>query len=83
MPADANSTDRYAALQARIDAAHQRLAENNKMEWAEVGNILEGISEELNEIDEHDEPRREEIYARLGARLDAVHCKLDTARPTD
>lgn len=60
MPADANSPDRYAALQARIDAAHQRLAENNKMEWAEVGNILEGISDELTEIDEQDPPRREE-----------------------
>lgn len=83
MPADANSPDRYAALQARIDAAHQRLAENNKMEWAEVGNILEGISDELTEIDEQDPPRREETYSRLHARLDEIHTRLDTARPTD
>lgn len=83
MSADANSPDRYAALQSRIDAARQRLAENNKMEWAEVGNILEGISDELNEIDEHDHPKREETYSRLHSRLDDIHAKLDTARPTD
>lgn len=83
MPVDTNSPDRYAALQARIDAARQRLAEQNKMEWAEIGNILEGISEELDEIDEHDDAGRAETMTRLDARLDEIHAKLDTARPTD
>jgi hypothetical protein len=83
MPADANSPDRYAALQARIDAARQRLADSNKMEWAEVGHILEGISDELNEVGEHDHPKHDETYARLHTRLDEVHAKLDDPRPTE
>lgn len=83
MAVDTNSPDRYAALQARINAARQRLAEQNKMEWAEIGNILEGISEELDEIDEHDHDKRAATIEALDARLDAVHAKLDTARPTD
>ncbi len=40
--------DRHADLQARIDAARRHLAEENKNDWAEIGNLLEGLSEELN-----------------------------------
>lgn len=83
MPLTAESADRYAALQARIDAARQRLAEGQKMEWAEIGTILEGISEELEGIDDHPEAEKPAAYDRLEGKLDAIHGQLDSARPTD
>ncbi len=71
-----NPSDRYAEFQTRIDAARKRLADDQKMEWAEVGSILEGISEEISEAESHPEEKRDEIYDRARARLDEIDAKL-------
>ena len=82
-----DSTDTLAAreadLQARIDAARQRLAENSKMEWAEIGDMLEGFSLELEEAHKSDAASRHGIYDRIEGELKTIHSRLDTARPTD
>ncbi|MER2507505.1 hypothetical protein [Amaricoccus sp.] len=69
--------DRHADLQARIDAARQRLAEDNKNEWAEIGNMLEGLSEELNGVDEPEGKAKHGIYDRIEQGIAAIHARLD------
>ena len=73
-----NPSDRYAILQARIDAAKKRLADDQKMEWAEVGSILEGLSEEITEAEDHPPEKRDAVYDSAQARLDEIHAKLDS-----
>lgn len=75
--------ERHADLQTRIDAARQRLAENSKMEWAEIGNLLEGLSLELDEMDGDDPDTRHRAYDRVEGEVSKIHARLDTARPTD
>ncbi|TPE52519.1 hypothetical protein [Amaricoccus solimangrovi] len=71
-------SDPHAALQARINAARRRLADNENMEWAELGTLLEGLSEEIHEMEGHPDEKREEIYARAHKTLDEIHEKLES-----
>lgn len=69
---------RQADLTARIEAAKRRLAEENRMEWAEIGNLLEGMSVELQELNESDHDKRAGTYDRLTGELSAIHARLET-----
>jgi hypothetical protein len=40
---------RRARLTAEIEAARARLAERRNLEWAEVGEVLDGLSHQLND----------------------------------
>lgn len=77
MPAD-TPTDRYAALQARIDAAKKHLADEKNMEFASIGTLLEGLSEEIAEAEGHPVEKRDEVYDRADTQLDEIHAKLGT-----
>lgn len=68
----------HADLMARIDAARRRLVEENRMEWAEIGHILESMSRELEELSD-DHHQRAKTYARLDGELSAIHDQLDSA----
>ncbi len=71
-----DTTDRHADLQARIDAARRRLAEDNRNEWAEIGNLLEGLSEEMNGVGDRDDVARRGVYDRVERELASIHARL-------
>lgn len=77
MPAD-TPTDRYAALQARIDAAKKHLADEKNMEFASIGTLLEGISDEIAEAEGQPVEKRDQVYDRASTKLDEIHTKLGT-----
>lgn len=83
MQADRAPNARHAALRERIEAARQRLAENRKPDWAEIDNMLEEFSRDLEALEGPDPARRAAIYDRISGHLDDIHARLDTARPTD
>ncbi|MFQ8432461.1 hypothetical protein [Amaricoccus sp. W119] len=73
------SSDRTASLQARIDAARQRLADSEKMEWAEIGSILHDLSEDIEEARGHPPEKRDEVHDRAHRKLDEIEEKLGGA----
>lgn len=70
--------ERHADLQARIDAARRHLAEESKNDWAEIGNLLEGLSEELNG---HPKGKAEPgVYERIEHTLASIQARLRGAK---
>lgn len=67
---------KHEDLMARITAAKRRLAEENRMEWAEIGNILEGLSRDIEQAEGHEPALRASTYSRIEDELAALHERL-------
>jgi hypothetical protein len=70
-------------LGARIAAARARLAERAGLEWAEVGDLLDMLSHEIDEatgLEPDDHAAAHGRYDRVETELDAVDARLDAAR---
>jgi hypothetical protein len=48
--AEEDAGARRARLTAEIEAARARLAERRNLEWAEVGEVLDALSHQLNDV---------------------------------
>ncbi len=71
---------RHERLSGGIEAARARLAERESMDWAEVGNLLDALSHELNDItnlEKNDHAAAHGHYDRIEAQLGEVNTKLD------
>jgi hypothetical protein len=67
-------------LSARIAAARARLAERQSLEWAEVGDLLDMLSHEINDatdLEPNDHAAAHGQYDRIEAQLDDAVAKLD------
>lgn len=74
-----NPSDRAASLQARINAARARLADSEKMEWAEIGSILQDLSEDIEQAEGHSPEKRDEVHDRAHKSLDEIEGKMGGA----
>lgn len=75
---------RHEDLSAAINAAKARVAERRSLEWAEVGELLEGLSREITEIathHHHDHDAAHSRYDRVEQRLGEVEKRLAAKGP--
>jgi hypothetical protein len=71
--------DRIARLGAEIEAARARAAEERDFEWAEVGDVIDAMSHELNDITRLYANDHEAAHGRLNdleGRLAEVNARL-------
>ncbi len=73
---------RRGRLGARIAAARARLAERDDLEWAEVGDVLDMLSHQIDEatgLEPSDHAAAHGHYDRIETQLDAVDAQIDDA----
>jgi hypothetical protein len=71
--------DRIARLSAEIEAARARAADERTFEWAEVGDVIDALSHELNDITHLYANDHATAHARLDdleARIAEVNARL-------
>ncbi|MFT3973541.1 MAG: hypothetical protein QM699_08860 [Amaricoccus sp.] len=72
--------ERMKALGTAIESARARLENRDDFENDDIGDLLETINDDFEEVT-HDEPSRaHSSYDALEARLDAVRGRLDAGR---
>lgn len=64
--------ERLNQLQAEIDDAMARLEKRQHLEWADIGNVLTGLSNDIEEIREH----HGDDHVKAHAKIDGVAEKL-------
>ena len=67
---------RRADLQARIDDARTRAETRSNMDWADIGHLLEAISERFEESHEHPPAERAQAYDRVEKDVAELHDRL-------
>ena len=73
---------RHDRLSARIAAARARLAERDNMEWAEIGDLVDMLSHQINEVTDlepNDHAAAHGRYDRIERQIDEAVAKLDAA----
>lgn len=70
-------TERHEDLQTRVDEARRRLADESRMDSAEIGTILEDLSRELDDMNDSDTATRHSLYDRMDGKLAEIHGQMD------
>jgi len=81
METPATLEQRRADLQARIDLARKHLKDRQDRDWAEIGNMLEALSRQLEHLDNHDAGARARSYEKLEADVADLHNRIGQAEP--
>ena len=70
--------DRRQRLGAEIEAARARAAARRDLDWAEIGDLLDGLSHELNAVThlEKNDPAAHTRYDAIEARLGEVQDRI-------
>jgi hypothetical protein len=77
--AEEDAGARRARLTAEIEAVRARLAERRNLEWAEVGEVLDALSHQLNDVthlEKNDHAAAHAAYDDVERRLDDVNRRI-------
>jgi ribosome assembly protein YihI (activator of Der GTPase) len=72
-------TERRDRLTAALEAARARAAARRNLEWADVGDVLDALSHDLNEVthlEKTDHAAAHAHYDRIEQRLSEVDARL-------
>jgi hypothetical protein len=74
--------ERRERLGAAIGAARTRAAARRDLDWAEIGDLLDALSQDLNEVThlERSDPAAHARCDAIEARLDALQARLGENR---
>ena len=80
--AEEDLSRRRAELQARIHDARARAETRSSMDWADIGHLLEAISERFEESHAHAPAARAQAYDQVEKDVADLHRRLG-GTPTD